>query len=258
MHDRRNTLLAVLLLAGLVLMAGCPAKKTMPTVSIAQPSGAIEVMAGDSVNFTATLDNPDNVTTTVDWTATGGAFVPNTGLAVKWTAPADSGHLTIYAVASGEGLADKDTASKSALVRIWTRGEAEIDNTESESIPAAAGTTIAADTFPDPNGDPVPAGALVDSVLAGVEIFFGSGSPDSTPDMNVWIQSPDGTQAKIWDETQGAFPSNGAVPFGPLTAFKDKAVTGVWTLIVTTTENNYIPGTINDFDLDIYYRKAVP
>jgi hypothetical protein len=257
MHDRRNTLLAVLLLAGLVLMAGCPAKKTMPTVTIAQPSGGITLMAGDSVNFTATLDNPDNVTTTVDWTAAGGTFVPDTGLAVKWTAPADSAHLTIHAVAAGEGFTDKDTASKAVLVQTWFRGEAEIDNIEGESIPAAIGTTILSDTFPDPDGDSVPAGALVDSVLANVDIFFGGGDPDSTPDMNVWIQSPDGTQAQIWNEGQGAFPSIG-VSFGPLVAFKDKAVTGVWTLIVTTTENNYIPGTINGFDLDIYYRKAVP
>jgi len=258
MHNKRNNLLAVLLLAGLVVMAGCPAKKTMPTVTITQPTGTIEKMAGDSVDFTATLDNPDNVTTTVDWTATGGAFAPTTGLAVKWTAPADSGHLTIHAVASGEGLADKDTESKAVLVRIWTRGEAEVDNGGNESIPAATGTTIAADTFPDPDGDPVPAGALVDSVIIpNVDIFFGGGNPDSTPDMNVWVQSPDGTRSQIWNEDEGPFPATG-VPFGSLVAFQDKTVTGVWSLIVTTTQDNPIPGTINGFDVDIYYRKAVP
>jgi hypothetical protein len=258
MHDRRNNLLAVLLLAGLVLMAGCPKKKTMPTVTIAQPTGTIEVMADDSVNFIATLENPDNVTTAVGWTATGGTFVPETGLAVKWTAPADSCHLTIYAVATGEGFTDTDTASKAVLTQVWFRGEADVDNEGNESIPAATGTTIASDTFPEPDGDSVPSGALVDSVIATVDIFFGGGNPDSTPDMNVWVQSPDGTQYKIWDESEGAFPSNGAVPFGPLVAFKDKAVAGVWSLVVTTTENNYIPGTINGFDVDIYYRKAVP
>jgi hypothetical protein len=257
MHIKTNNLLAVLLLAGLVLIAGC-SKKTMPTVIIAQPTGAIEVMAGDSVSFTATLDNPDNVTTTVDWTAGGGTFAPDTGLAVKWTAPTDSSHLTVYAVASGAGLTDKDTSSKAVLVRTWSRDSADIDNQSSESIPAATGTTIASDTFPDPEGEPVPTGALVDSVvIQNVDIFFGDGDPDSTPDMNVWIQSPDGTQSQIWNENQGAFPANG-VPFGSLVAFKNKAVTGVWSLIVTTTENNPIPGTINDFDVQIYFRTAVP
>jgi hypothetical protein len=258
MHNKRNALLTVLLLAGLVLMAGCPAKKTKPTVTIAQPSGTIVVMAGDSVNFTATLDNPDNVTTTVTWTAAGGTFVPDAGLAVKWTAPADSAHLTIYAVAAGEGLTDKDTASKAVLVQTWFRGEADIDNIGPESIPATAGTTVLSDTFPEPSGDSVPAGALVDSVIASVDIVFGGGSPDSTPDMNVWIQSPDGTQSKIWDAAQGAFPSSGAVSFGPIVALKDKAVTGAWSLIVTTTETNQIPGVIDGFDVDIFYRKAIP
>jgi hypothetical protein len=258
MHNKRNNLLTVLLLAGLVLMAGCPKKKTMPTVTISAPTGSVELMAGEFVNFTATLDNPDNVKTTVEWTAAGGTLAPDTGLAVKWTAPADSGHFTIYAVASGEGLTDKDTASKAALVRTWARGDAEIDNIGPVTIPAAPSTTTIGDTFPDPDGDPVPAGALVDSaIVENVDISFDGGSPDSTPNMNVWVQSPDGTQSKIWDETQGAFPADG-VPFGSLVAFKDKTVTGVWSLIVTTTETNQIPGTIDDFDVHIYFRTAVP
>ena len=118
MHKTKNTLLAVLLLVGLVLVTGCKAP-TAPTVVITLPSGTVEIMAGDTVTFSATVTNPDNVKTTLGWVATGGTLVPDTGAVVKWIAGADSGHFRVSVIATGDGIADKDTNSKDVLVRKW-------------------------------------------------------------------------------------------------------------------------------------------
>jgi hypothetical protein len=136
----------------------------------------------------------------------------------------------------------------------WIHSVAEVDNNNTIAIPTP-GTATSPDTFPEAFGDPVPAGAIVDSVIArNVDITFGSGSPDSTPPMNVWIQGPDdSTQVQIWNQDQGQFPPNG-VSFGPWGTFQGKPVTGVWKLIVTTTEVAPRPGAIEDFDLIVYFR----
>jgi hypothetical protein len=257
MRKPKLGMLVVLALTGLVLLAGCPKKKTAPTIAISSVTPDTVVFVGDSALFVAEVTDPDDVEFTLKWTATGGTFNCDTAEQARWRTPADSGVFKVSVVVTGSDDNMKDTASKNMHVRKWLRGEAEIDNIGPESIPAAMGTTIMSDTFPDPNGDPVPAGALVDSVVANnVDITFGGGSPDSTPAMNIWIQSPDGTQFKIWDAAQSGSPQG--VPFGPFGTFKDKAVTGVWSLIVTTTENAPIPGSIEDFDLEIFFRWPVP
>jgi len=257
MHNKGTNLLAVLLLAGLVLMAGCPKKKTMPTVTISAPSGSVELMAGDSINFTATLENPDNVKTTIDWTATGGTLASDTGLAAKWTAPADSGHFTIYAIASGEGLASKDTNSKAVLVRTWARGNAEGDNIEHIDL-LNPGDTVSTVSFTnDGTGDDsVPAGALVDSASVEIDISFDSNNPDSMQDMDVWIKSPDGTSIQVWQQTQSGSPTG---EYGPsqLAAFKDKPATGTWKLEVHALSGP-LTGWIDDFHVTVWYRKSIP
>jgi len=256
MRKRKLGMLVVLALVGIVFLTGCP-KKTAPTVAITSVLPDTVLFVGDSALFVAEVTNPDDVKFTLKWTATGGIFNNDTAEQVGWRPPADSGVFKVSVVVTGSDDNMKDTASKNMHVRKWLHGDAEVDNIGPQPIPGSIGTTIISDTFPDPDGDPVPAGALVDSVVANsVDITFGSGSPDSTPAMNIWIRSPDGTQVKIWDETQSGSPQGSS--FGPLAAFKDKAVAGVWSLVVTTVEVNPIAGTIDDFDLEIFFRYPVP
>jgi hypothetical protein len=257
MRKPKLVLFAAFVMAGLVLMVGCK-NKTAPTVVISTVAPDTIVSVGDTVSFDAEVTNPDNEAITLTWTATGGTFVSDTSEHVLWVTPADSGHFRVSVIVSGQGSAAKDTASKTILVRTWVHSLAEVDNNNTIDIPTP-GTAISADTFPDPDGDAVPAGAIVDSVVAyNVDITFGSGSPDSTPAMNVWIQGPDdSTQIQIWNQDEGQFPPNG-VSFGPWGMFRGKPVAGVWKLIVTTTEAAPIAGAIEDFDLVVYFRSPGP
>jgi hypothetical protein len=216
------------------------------------------LFVGDSALFVADVTNPDDVKFTLKWTATGGTLDPNhdTALQEWWRTPADSGVFKVSVVVTGSDDNMKDTAARNMHVRKWLYGEADVDNNNTIAIPTP-GTAISPDTFPDPDGQPVPAGAIVDSVIANnVDVTFGSGSPDSTPAMNIWIQSPDGTQVKIWDEAQSGSPQGS--PFGPWGTFQGKSVAGVWSLIVTTTEPASIAGAIEDFELDIFFHWPVP
>ena len=257
MHRPKLGMLMLLALVGLVFLTGCPGKKTAPTVVISSVTPDTVLFVGDSALFVADVTNPDDVTFSLKWMATAGTFNSTTAEQVWWYTPADSGVSKISVVVTGSDDNTKDTASKNMHVRKWLYGEAEVDNIGPMDIPVAIGTTIMADTFPDPDGDPVPAGALIDSVVAeNVDITYGSGNPDSTPAMNIWIQSPTGTQVKIWDETQSSSPQG--IPFGPYGTFKGEAAAGVWSLIVTTTQVSPILGTIDDFDLTIYFHWPVP
>lgn len=253
MHKPKNTLLAVLLLVGLVLVTGCKTP-TAPTVVITLPSGTIEVMAGETVTFTATVTNPDNVKTTLDWIATGGALVPDTGGVVTWTAGADSGHFRVSVIATGDGIADKDTNFKDVLVRKWVRTEVEYDNTDHIDIPNP-GDTVSPITFTnDASGDEqVAVGALVDSLSCEIDVTYG---PDSFPDLDIWVKSPDGTQVQIWNSSQSGDPTGFYDP-SVFATFKDKAVTGTWKLVVHSGTAE-APGWIDDFYLTVWYRNSVP
>jgi len=179
----------------------------MPTVTISAPSGSVELMAGDSINFTATLENPDNVKTTIDWTATGGtlpripASLPS---GPRRLIPATSRFMRLL----GEGLASKDTNSKAVLVRTWlvVMPKATTSNTSTCSIQAIRLARSRSPT--DGTGDDsVPAGALVDSASVEIDISFDSNNPDSMQDMDVWIKSPDGTSIQVWQQTQSGSPT---------------------------------------------------
>lgn len=260
MRKPKLGMLVVLALTGLVLLAGCnPKKKTAPTVVISSVTPDTVLFVGDSALFVADVTNPDDVTFTLKWTATGGTLDPtrDTTKQVGWRTPADTGVFEVSVIVTGSDDNTKDTASKNMHVRKWIHSLAEVDNNNTIDVPAP-GTANSPDTFPEAFGDTVPAGAIVDSVVAyNVDITFGGGSPDSTPAMNVWIQSPDGAQVQIWNQDQGQFPPNG-VSFGPWGTFQGKPVAGVWNLIVTTTEAAPIVGAIEDFDLIVYFRSPVP
>ena len=253
MHNSKNTLLAVLLLVGLVLVTGCKTP-TAPTVVITLPTGTVEVMAGDEVTFNATVTNPDNVKTTLDWIATGGTLAPDTGGIVKWTAGADSGHFRVAVIATGDGVAAKDTNSKDVLVRKWVRTEVEYDNIDHIDIPNP-GDTVSPITFTnDASGDEqVAVGALVDSLSCEIDIAYG---PDSFPDLDIWVKAPDGSQVKIWNSSQSGDPTGIYAP-NLFAALKDKAVTGTWKLVV---QAGVAPaaGWIDDFCLTVWYRNSIP
>ena len=158
---------------------------------------------------------------------------------------------TVTAIATDGSLAD--TATKTIKVTptagVWLTGEVEFDNIEQYLIPNP-GTTYSPVRFPDDEW--VPAGALVEAVSVVIDVDYG-GNPDSTPAMNVWVESPDGSRVLIHNETQSGDPT-GEYPSDLFLAFKDKDVTGTWKLVVQAVEASPLPGVIDGFDIAIKYR----
>jgi len=245
----------VLFVAGLILLTGCKKPKP-PTVTISAPTDSV-AFVGDTVTFTATVTNPDNVKTTLNWSKTGGTLVRDTGVSVRWVAPADSGRVTISVIVTGEGVAQKDTASKTIIVKKWVHDLVDVDNIDHIDIPNPGDTFSPILLTNNQSGDDsVPPGALVDSVWAEIDVTYDGSDPDSFPPMNIWVKAPDGTGVQIWNDTQSGDPSGDLFP-SVLAGLKDKLVTGTWKLEVQA-QAGPADGWIDDFHLMVWYRTSIP
>jgi PKD repeat protein len=245
-HKARTAPLAVLALAVLLVVVSCKSPVTKPDLNVT--ADKTQVRADSAVKFTAAVSP---ATATISWTATDGAFNQTTGAEVNWTAPHAAGSQTITAIAT-DGSA-KDTVTKTitvtAAAQPWLLDAVEYDNTDQYDIPDL-GTVFSPINFP--NDEFVPAGALVESLSAEIDVNYG-GDPDSIPALNIWIESPDGSRVQIRNESQSGDPT-GEYPSSLFMAFKDKDVIGTWKLIVTQAEQNPVNGVIDDFWLGVKYR----
>ena len=134
------------------------------------------------------------------------------------------------------------------------RTEVEYDNIDHIDIPNP-GDTVSPITFTnDASGDEqVAVGALIDSISCEIDVTYG---PDSFPDLDIWVKSPDGTQVPIWNSSQSGDPTGIYEP-NMFAALKDKVVTGTWKLVVHAGVAD-APGWIDDFRLTVWYRNSIP
>ena len=117
-----------------------------PSVTLSVPSSAT---GGAVVNISAAVSDPDNDTTTVLWSATGGSFGNTTSDSTTWTAPTTSGDYILTLVATDE---HNSSTTDTATITVGDNASPTV----SLIIPSTANREDVIDVeavVSDPNGD---------------------------------------------------------------------------------------------------------
>lgn len=188
---------------------------------------------GETSDITCNASDEDGDVITYNWTAEDGDLSSTTSSAVVWTAPDDTGTYTITVVVTDDGELT-DTGSVDIEVEPnWIYGE------NMTSVPIYDFTVSWSEI--DISG--VPSGAEVDSVAIAVSINHTYPS-----DLEISLESPDGTVLLIWDNT---FP--GGTEMAVTGAFAGENVNGTWTLYVYD-EYQYDEGTLNGWNISVLWK----
>jgi len=149
-RSTRWTVLVLVVMAMLVVSAGCPAPNQAPAITSLSASPA-SVAPGGSSTITCVASDPDGDTLTYAWSATGGT-ISGTGSAVTWVAPGVEGTFTI-SVTVDDGNGGTDTDSLDVVVAVVNNPPLITSLSASLATVAPGGSSTITCVASDPDGD---------------------------------------------------------------------------------------------------------
>ena len=239
MHLKRITPLAIVMVAGLILLMGCDTN-IAPVLGdiVADPTGAVP--PGTMVKLTVTATDEDGDVVTFTWTATEGELSSTTGSEVEWTAPAGAGTATIT-VTADDGSGGTDEGTIDLETRAWNYADIAGETPDSTYL-LNPGTTEFAFTWEDA----VPAGAYVDSLFLTTD--FEPEDSLSLEAFEAYVVAPSGAEMLFYDGTVSII-----VEDFPIADLYGEMVDGTWMIKVVRTTAG-VEGYADNCDLELYYR----
>ncbi|MFO7675658.1 MAG: hypothetical protein R6X12_05045 [bacterium] len=226
------------------LLVGCGQNHDPVITSLtATPDATVRPLETVLLAVSATDEDSDSLAFT--WNATVGTLSATTGETVTWTAP-DGAATGTVTVACSDGQGGTDAASKDVSSRAWNRSAMDGETPDSTYL-LNPGTTEATFVF-ELDGDPFPAGSIVDSVFITTD--FEPTEQLQHEQFNVWVVSPSGTQKLIYDGYDLILLDVYDLRLTP--TFAGEPAEGAWKLRVTRV-NQGVEGFFAACDLEVFY-----